>query len=395
MKTAELTEYLGILLDMEKEQETETQLIEKVKIQVDALGIAKEIEAPVRNVPEKPGEPLMGEIKNKKEIYNLTSNLTMVVILGVILLVVGFNMIGYGAVALGVSFLGLVIAVLGLVIAGGSFRYMQILISEENETEEKNKKILAENSKKQKNYQERLHVYEHEYAQKTNEYENAYKEYKVKVEEENKRLVREEQEKAVLNTTLQQITVRKSKGAKALEKLYDMDVVYPKYRNLSMISSLYEYFASGRCSTLEGHEGAYNILEQEIRLDHIVLRLDQVIVNLEKIRQNQYMLYEAMQSVNANVSRLYGAVLTMNDNIKRGMEAIYERQGEQIDVLCQQGKIQDQQMAELNAQIAELQKTSEVTNYINERNQRELHYMNRMNYLAGNYDNPYGNYAPV
>lgn len=388
MTTVELTEYLGILLDMEKEQETETQLIEKVKIQVDALGIAKEIEAPVRNVPEKPGEPLMGEIKNKKEIYNLTSNLTMVVILGVILLVVGFNMIGYGAVALGVSFLG-------LVIAGGSFRYMQILISEENETEEKNKKILAENSKKQKNYQERLHVYEHEYAQKTNEYENAYKEYKVKVEEENKRLVREEQEKAVLNTTLQQITVRKSKGAKALGKLYDMDVVYPKYRNLSMISSLYEYFASGRCSTLEGHEGAYNILEQEIRLDHIVMRLDQVIVNLEKIRQNQYMLYETMQSVNANVSRLYGAVLTMNDNIKRGMEAIYERQGEQIDVLCQQGKIQDQQMAELNAQIAELQKTSEVTNYINERNQRELHYMNRMNYLAGNYDNPYGNYAPV
>lgn len=388
MTTVELTEYLGILLDMEKEQETETQLIEKVKIQVDALGIAKEIEAPVRNVPEKPEEPLMGEIKNKKEIYNLTSNLTMVVILGVILLVVGFNMIGYGAVALGVSFLG-------LVIAGGSFRYMQILISEENETEEKNKKILAENSKKQKNYQERLHVYEHEYAQKTNEYENAYKEYKVKVEEENKRLVREEQEKAVLNTTLQQITVRKSKGAKALGKLYDMDVVYPKYRNLSMISSLYEYFASGRCSTLEGHEGAYNILEQEIRLDHIVLRLDQVIMNLEKIRQNQYMLYETMQSVNANVSRLYGAVLTMNDNIKRGMEAIYERQGEQIDVLCQQGKIQDQQMAELNAQIAELQKTSEVTNYINERNQRELHYMNRMNYLAGNYDNPYGNYAPV
>lgn len=388
MKTAELTEYLGILLDMEKEQETETQLIEKVKIQVDALGIAKEIEAPVRNVPEKPGEPLMGEIKNKKEIYNLTSNLTMVVILGLILLVVGFNMIGYGAVALGVSFLG-------LVIAGGSFLYMQILISEENETEEKNKKILAENSKKQKNYQERLHVYEHEYAQKTNEYENAYKEYKVKVEGENKRLVREEQEKAVLNTTLQQITVRKSKGAKALGKLYDMDVVYPKYRNLSMISSLYEYFASGRCSTLEGHEGAYNILEQEIRLDHIVLQLDQVIVNLEKIRRNQYMLYEAMQSVNANVSRLYGAVLTMNDNIKRGMEAIYERQGEQIDVLCQQGKIQDQQMAELNAQIAKLQKTSEVTNYINERNQRELHYMNRMNYLAGNYDNPYGNYAPV
>ena len=49
----------------------------------------------------------------------------------------------------------------------------------------------------------------------------------------------------------------------------------------------------------------------------------------------------------------------------------------------------------MNARIANLQKSSELTNYLTECNQRELHYMNRMNYLAGNYDNPYGNYAPV
>ena len=40
-----------------------------------------------------------------------------------------------------------------------------------------------------------------------------------------------------------------------------------------MVCSLYEYVCSGRCDTLAGHEGAYNIWEMEIRLDKIVTQL--------------------------------------------------------------------------------------------------------------------------
>lgn len=53
------------------------------------------------------------------------------------------------------------------------------------------------------------------------------------------------------------------------------------------------------------------------------------------------------------------------------------------------------QSYEMNRRLGELQHSSELANYLAECNQRELHYMNRMNYLAGHYDNPYGNYAPV
>ena len=36
----------------------------------------------------------------------------------------------------------------------------------------------------------------------------------------------------------------------ALENLYDVNIIYPKYRNLVAVTTIYEYLASGRCDTL-------------------------------------------------------------------------------------------------------------------------------------------------
>ena len=65
-----------------------------------------------------------------------------------------------------------------------------------------------------------------------------------------------------------------------------------------MVCSLYEYIRAGRCTELEGHEGAYNILETEIRLDRIILQLDKVVAQLEQIKHTQFMLYSAVQESN-------------------------------------------------------------------------------------------------
>lgn len=80
-----------------------------------------------------------------------------------------------------------------------------------------------------------------------------------------------------------------------LEKYYTLNIVYPKYRNLTAISSFNEYFKSGRCTILTGHEGAYNIYEEEVRLDRILTKLDIIIEKLEEIKQNQHMLYLAIK----------------------------------------------------------------------------------------------------
>lgn len=89
-----------------------------------------------------------------------------------------------------------------------------------------------------------------------------------------------------------------------LQAAYEKNIIFPKYRNLVMVCSLYEYICAGRCDTLEGHEGAYNILETEIRLDRIIIQLDKVITQLEKIQQNQFILYSAIQKSNQRNSQI-------------------------------------------------------------------------------------------
>ena len=87
---------------------------------------------------------------------------------------------------------------------------------------------------------------------------------------------------------------------KTLETLYAMDVVFPKYRTLPALTSIYEYIISGRCDELAGPNGAYNLYEDELRKNIIITQLNTIISNLEQIRQNQYMLYEEMHKAQEN-----------------------------------------------------------------------------------------------
>ena len=75
---------------------------------------------------------------------------------------------------------------------------------------------------------------------------------------------------------------------KNLEQLYGLNIIFPKYRNMMAICSLYEYISSGRCDTLEGQAGAYNLYEMELRQNVIIGQLEKVISQLESIKNNQY-----------------------------------------------------------------------------------------------------------
>ena len=47
---------------------------------------------------------------------------------------------------------------------------------------------------------------------------------------------------------------------------------------------------SERCYGLTGHEGAYNLYENELRLGHIISTLDSISSDIKEIKQNQRML---------------------------------------------------------------------------------------------------------
>lgn len=105
-----------------------------------------------------------------------------------------------------------------------------------------------------------------------------------------------------------------SETKRILQAFYDKDIIYGKYRSLIPISVILEYFLSGRCRTLPD---AYNKYEDELRQNIIIDKLDVVIKKLDSIEQTQYMLYDALNSVNKNLSSVSSGVNNALQSMKR------------------------------------------------------------------------------
>lgn len=129
--------------------------------------------------------------------------------------------------------------------------------------------------------------------------------YKRDLEADRARVNREKQMALVYRTARNEMHATYCKTKDILDKMYGLDVIYGKYRyNIVAIAMFSEYFQSGRCNTLEGHEGAYNIYENEIRLGTIIGKLDEIIVRLDRIEQNQYRLFMAITEISKQQTRI-------------------------------------------------------------------------------------------
>ena len=106
-------------------------------------------------------------------------------------------------------------------------------------------------------------------------------------------------------------------------KLYSLDIIYGKYRNLVAVSQFVDYLESGRCTKLTGPDGAYNLFESEMKQNIIIESLETINQNLGTIMQNQYMLYSALQENNRILSRIEDNTATIAYNteiMNRNME---------------------------------------------------------------------------
>lgn len=99
------------------------------------------------------------------------------------------------------------------------------------------------------------------------------------------------------NEVTSKICSLKADTEKTLDRVYQTDLIYPKYRNLPALTCIYEYFVTGRCDELTGPHGAYNMYEDETRKDTIISQVNVVIDNLEQIKNSQYMLYQQVSAI--------------------------------------------------------------------------------------------------
>lgn len=124
----------------------------------------------------------------------------------------------------------------------------------------------------------------------------------------------------ILESEMEELDKKYDELCDTLNAYYDLNIIYPKYRNFVAISTFYEYLLSGRCNTLEGHGGAYDTFEYESKLNHIIVQLDHVINSLDQIQSNQYQLYTAIENGFSQSNALFESVANGINRLETSQE---------------------------------------------------------------------------
>lgn len=300
MDTQKTKEYLKQIFDIEMALYTHKKVISdyKKKRQQQAPP------TPELELPEKPKAPLLnGTVNNGLVPLSSINEATKGGIVCLILLGIAgvfFGGIGFlatmdqlllgGQVFNNDDAIGLMVAMLLLGVPAGiiGIYFSRKLWKKETQV------VIAANENLKKQYENQLGHYQSAEAKARKAYENELREYNAMLpiyEAETQSQV------AQLNELLEKLTTTR-------EKLYSVDVVYSKYRDLIAISTIYEYFASGRCSELEGPNGAYNLYENELRANIIIGSLGQIISDLQQIKNGQFALYQELHNSNKVIASL-------------------------------------------------------------------------------------------
>lgn len=117
------------------------------------------------------------------------------------------------------------------------------------------------------------------------------------------------------SNTVACLTQKLNELPKELNRLYDECNIFPKYRNIVAISAFLEYLSSGRCESLEGVNGAYNLYETEKRQNIVIDQLSIITNNLAAIMNNQYILYTTLSSANTTINNVMNEVVNSTEEI--------------------------------------------------------------------------------
>ena len=153
-------------------------------------------------------------------------------------------------------------------------------------------------------------------------------------------------------------------SGEALRKIYNLNICYSKYRDFISVCSIYEYLVSGRCTTLTGPHGAYNLFEYETRQNLIICKLDEVINSLHRIEKSQMVLANAIGESNKKADRLINSVNSLVHRIENTND----------------------KMENIANVMKSLEEKTEIDRYVSEQAVKELEYLNRMENKIGKYN---------
>ena len=118
----------------------------------------------------------------------------------------------------------------------------------------------------------------------------------------------------------------------ALKKMYEQNIVHPKYWGIVPISMFCEYIDTERRTVLSGENGMYDLYEAELLGKQIVGELQVVNNNLRAINATLQNMSQKLSGIQRNQMLLYGAVMEGN-TIAQNISREIGQQSRQLDKL--------------------------------------------------------------
>lgn len=290
LTTKDITEYLKNVMELEASIYRQKEAISVGRRELQCLTPKKKyVSRPYKTNLKKPDESKLNLAKKNMKTAQIIAPICIIVGLIVFVAIFRFSVIFaliYFIIGVGYPLLGWRL---------NKVQYKTECTNYEHELQDYQQK-LKEN---EENYQKKLADYQ-------NELELAEEEYTIQINSNE-----------TAQNALKQLENPLTETQRILDELYSQDILYPKYRNMIAVCSIYEYFATERCTELTGSNGAYNLYEAEVRQNRIINQLDRIISQLDSIRANQYALYAELQKTNDVLTGISNEIKELSATMSR------------------------------------------------------------------------------
>ena len=163
-------------------------------------------------------------------------------------------------------------------------------------------------------YKDKIEEYNKEKEKNEQTYQQELTKYTLQVPLNEKKYSEEKAQYEVAKKQVESLDIPLKETTEILNKVYGKDYIFPKYRNMVAMSTIYEYFVTGRVNELTGPNGAYNLYEQELRQNLIINNLETINTQLETIKNNQFTLYTELKKSNETQQKMLGALTEILNN---------------------------------------------------------------------------------
>ncbi len=162
-------------------------------------------------------------------------------------------------------------------------------------------------------------------------FEAEYAAYENTKAQDNQRVKKELLQKNKLGNEITRMQTALNSSRKNLNTLYSYNILNRDYRNIYAVASIYGYFEKGRTASLgfnpsTGDQGAYNIYENERRLNLIITNTQEILNKMDMVIKNQYELAAGLQNAEAKINSLCSGVSAFIYNAENSLNEIVQCQ---------------------------------------------------------------------